>query len=70
MVTLYSTGCPRCSVLKKKLTDAGVQYKEVTDVNEMLDRGISHAPQLLVDGDLLDFSEAIKWLRLRGGGAK
>lgn len=70
MVTLFSTGCPRCGVLKKKLAESGVSYKEVTDVDEMLASGIMQAPQLLVDGDLLDFSEAIKWLRLRGGGAK
>lgn len=40
-VILYSTGCPRCSVLKKKLEEKGINYTENNSVDEMLALGIS-----------------------------
>ena len=39
MVVLYSTGCPKCGVLKKKLNERGIQYQENTTVEEMLALG-------------------------------
>lgn len=59
---LYSIGCPKCNVLKRKLNDKGVQYTEVTAENEIRSEGINEVPVLKVDGRLLTFSEAIKWL--------
>lgn len=59
---LYSTGCPRCNVLKKKLADRGVDYTENNSVDEMVSMGIMEVPVLSVDGKLLDFSEAVKWV--------
>lgn len=59
---LYSIGCPKCNVLKRKLHDNGVQYTEITAENEIRSEGITEVPVLKVDGRLLTFSEAIKWL--------
>ena len=61
-VVLFSTGCPRCNVLKQKLDNAGISYETKTDVDEMLDLGILFAPALKVDGEILDFSKAVAWL--------
>ena len=36
MITLYSTGCPQCSVLKKKLEAKGIKYTENNDEQQML----------------------------------
>ena len=30
-ITLYSTGCPQCKVLKAKLDQAGIKYNTVSD---------------------------------------
>ena len=57
---LYSTGCPRCNVLKKKLAENGIDYTENNSVDEMISMGIMEVPVLSVDGKLLDFSEAVK----------
>lgn len=61
-ITLYSTGCPRCEVLKKKLSEKSVDYTEVTSVDDMLAIGIKEVPVLLVDGGLMSFKEAIDWV--------
>lgn len=61
-ITLYSTGCPRCEVLKKKLSEKSVDYTEVTSVDDMLALGIKEVPVLSVDGGLMSFKEAIDWV--------
>lgn len=59
---LYSTGCPRCNVLKKKLAEKGIDYTENNSVDEMVSMGIMEVPMFSADGKLLDFSEAVKWV--------
>ena len=61
-IIFYSTGCPKCSVLKQKLTNKNIEFKTVTDIDKMLELGIQSAPILSVDGELLKFSDAIKWV--------
>lgn len=59
---LYSTGCPKCEVLKKKLAEKGIQYTENNSVDEMLKLGIEAVPVLKVNDRLLDFKEAVDWV--------
>ena len=66
-IILYSTGCPKCQVLTKKLNTAGVKYEVKTDVDEMLSLGIKSAPVLSVDGNLMDFSKAVQWVSTCNG---
>lgn len=60
-VILYSTGCPRCNVLKAKLKAKNICYTENNSVDEMEALGICTVPILSVDGSLLDFSKANEW---------
>ena len=69
MVTLYSTGCPKCKVLKVKLQKKGIEYEENTNVDEMLEMGLKTAPVLKVGDDLLPFEKAVKWVDKNGGAA-
>ena len=62
MVILYSNGCPKCRILKKKLDAKSIQYKEENSVDVMLQHGITQVPALWVDGDLLSFSQANAWV--------
>ncbi len=62
IVTLYSNGCPRCNVLKKKLDAKGVAYEVNDSVEDMLSLGIEQVPVLKVGADLLDFVAANKWI--------
>lgn len=61
-VILYSTGCPRCNVLKSKMNSKGIQYIENNDAEEMLQKGFTQVPVLEVDGAIMDFSEANAWV--------
>lgn len=62
MITLYTTGCPKCRILAKKLKDKNIVYAEVTDVDEMLRMGMSEVPVLEVEGERMSFGEAVKWV--------
>lgn len=61
-VILYSTGCPKCEVLKKKLEQKEVNYKTVCSVEEMTELGITTVPVLGVDDNLLEFGQAVEWV--------
>jgi glutaredoxin len=61
-IILYSTGCPRCNVLKKKLSEKNITYTENTSTEEMLALGITEVPVLSLDGVLLNFREAVDML--------
>lgn len=61
-VILYSTGCPKCKVLIRKLEAKGIEYFENTNVEEMLSLGMKSAPHLMVNDEILDFNKAIDWI--------
>ena len=62
MPTLFSTGCPKCTILKKKLSQKGIEYTEVNDIQQMLDMGLKSVPWLEVDGQMMDFNQANQWI--------
>lgn len=62
MVVFYTTGCPKCGVLKKKLDAKGIKYEENNSVMEMLSLGITQVPVLKVEDKFLEFSEANNWI--------
>lgn len=61
-VVLYTTHCPKCSILEKKLHAKNVEYTEVCDVDKIISMGIDTVPILSVDGVMKNFSEANKWV--------
>ena len=61
-ITLYTTHCPMCNVLEKKLQMAGLQYEMNEDPNEISKLGYLAAPLLKVDEDVYTFKDATVWL--------
>lgn len=61
-VVLYTTHCPKCSVLEKKLSAKNINYSEVTDVEIMTKKGFDAVPILEVDGITMDFKAANTWI--------
>lgn len=59
---LYSTGCPKCNVLMDKLHEKNQTFIINSNTEEMIALGIDQVPVLSVNGKLLDFSNAVKWL--------
>ena len=64
-IVLYTIDCPKCKILERKLNEAGVEYEVVKDVDTMMSLGISSAPVLGVGESILNFNEAIGWVRNR-----
>lgn len=62
MIILYTTNCPKCQVLETKLNAKHIDYEKFTDVQAMLKKKIVSAPMLEVDGKLMEFGEAVKWV--------
>lgn len=62
MVTLYTTHCPKCNVLEKKLQAARVEFTVCEDLQKMLQLGFKSTPVLVVDKeDPYFFKEACIW---------
>ena len=63
-ITIYTTHCPRCEVLKKKLEQKGITwYNEIGSMEIMNNLGIKSVPMMSInDGKLMNFGEAIKWI--------
>lgn len=70
MITLYSTHCPKCNVLKAKLDQAGINYFEENDVKKMTKKGFLSAPMLEVDGNVMNFKESMEWIGVVGNSTK
>ena len=61
-IVLYSTHCPKCLVLEKKLQQKNMVYEEVNDVDVMTEKGFMTVPMLEVDGEVMDFKAASDWI--------
>lgn len=61
-IVLYSTGCPRCEILKKKLMMYNIPFEENNSFDEMLNLGIMQVPVLKVDNEYLEFRDANQWI--------
>lgn len=64
---LYTTHCPKCKVIERKLEAKGIEYEEVTDIDKIIEVastiGVNSAPLLETDdGKVLDFMEANRLL--------
>lgn len=64
-IVLYTIDCPKCKILERKLKEADIEYEVVKDVDMMMSLGISSAPVLKVDEDLMVFNDAVKWIMSR-----
>lgn len=61
-VVMYSTNCPKCNVLEKKMRIKNIKYEVVTDLDVIENKRFMSMPMLEVDGKILDFRQAISWV--------
>lgn len=60
---LYTTGCPKCKILEKKLNDKKVDFTTVSDRDELIAAHITSVPMLKKpDGVVLDYFAAVKYV--------
>lgn len=67
-VILYEHGCPNCLRLKNRLDEKNIPYEDVTDIELMKSKGFESAPKLEVDGVIMDFKDAINWVKEQNNG--
>lgn len=65
MIKLYTLDCPNCKVLEFKLKKKNIEYETVKDIEIMKQKGIQSVPVLEIDGELLVFTEALKYVNER-----
>lgn len=62
MINLYSTGCPKCKILEMKLNQKKIVYSEINNVEAIRQKNILSVPVLEVDGQLLNFADAVNFV--------
>ena len=66
-VKMYTTHCPKCNVMERKLKEANIEFEEIDDNAKVLEvatsLGFTMAPLLEVDGRVMDFKDGIDWIR-------
>ena len=66
MIVLYSTDCPRCKVLEKKLGQKNIDFtinKNTDDIMNVAHKtGFISAPLLEVDGQVMGFEQANQFI--------
>lgn len=62
MIELFSTGCPKCNILEKKLTQKNIPFTKNNNIKELIQKGFTSAPILKVEGEYLEFADAIKYI--------
>lgn len=64
MIKLYSSNCPKCNILEKKLNQENIKFEKITDfdTDEMLRNGFTSLPMMNIDGVWYDFKESINYI--------
>lgn len=66
-IILYSTNCPKCKVLEKKLIQKNIQYVKIEDFDILREKGFTFLPVLEVNSSILKFKEAVDYINKIGG---
>ena len=68
-IVVYSTHCPQCKVLEKKLQMAGIEFTICDDMEKMNKMGMKSAPGLQVEGgSVMNFKDAMTWVKENANG--
>ena len=66
-IILYSTNCPKCKVLEKKLIQKNIQYVKIEDLDILREKGFTFLPVLEVNSLILNFKDAVDYVNKIGG---
>lgn len=64
MITLYSTGCPKCNILERRLTNDKIEFTVSNDIDKLVEMGFQNAPILQIDDNFIDYASAMKLLKV------
>jgi glutaredoxin len=61
-VIIYTTNCPQCKVLESLLKRSNIEFETCEDVDVMISKGMRSAPNLEVDGTIMNYQQALRWI--------
>ena len=61
-INFYTIHCPKCDVLEKKLNNKNIAYNLITDTGVMQQKGLDTMPMLEIDGKMMAFGDAVRWI--------
>lgn len=64
MIILYSTGCPKCEILKGRLEKNNIKFHISDDVDYLIENGFQTAPVLQIDDQFYEYADAMRKLRV------
>ena len=62
MITLFSTGCPKCRVLEQKLNAKNIDFIKSSDIQEVIDQVFMSVPVLKINDKYYDFKQGVDWI--------
>lgn len=65
-IILYTIHCPNCKVLERKLQMKKIPFEICDNMDEMQKLKIQSAPVLSINGELLTFANALRWVNTYG----
>lgn len=63
MITLYSTGCPKCNLLERRLTNDKIEFTVSNNIDKLIEMGFQTAPVLQINDQFVEYGEAMKMLK-------
>lgn len=61
-IILYTTNCPKCHILEKKLKEKEIFYEVSYDIHKLIAAGFREAPILEVNKIMMSFGDAVRWV--------
>lgn len=64
-ILYHQNGCGMCKAVEMLLRKKGIEFESCTDVDLMLQKGITGTPTLEVDGQRFIKKECLDWINAR-----
>lgn len=62
-IILYTTHCPICLMLERKLKEKNIEYTEISNIDEIKKAGVKNVPVLKVDNEMMNSYSAMQWVK-------
>ena len=62
MIKLFTTHCPKCVILEKKMKSKNIDFETIDDQNKLIELGLKSFPAIEVDGNIMNYYDAVKYI--------